>query len=199
LNIQSLGYRTDIMLVKFDGKVQERQEYIVVRTPSSPSFYWGNFLLFPRPPQEGDFNRWRSLFAQEIGVPPVTNHIAFGWDTIQGEKGELASFLNAGFRLNQWVILTATRVQRPPKYSTEVVVRRLTQDWEWEGARQNQIACRDAEHDLPGYTRFVTHQIARYRAMAAAGLGFWFGAFVGDQLVGDLGIFVEAGVGRFAP
>jgi len=32
------------------------------------TFYWGNFLLFAAP--VGNFERWRSLFAEEVGVPP---------------------------------------------------------------------------------------------------------------------------------
>ena len=39
--------------------------------------------------------------------------------------------------------------------------------------------------------------MARYRKMAQAGLGAWFGAFLENQLVADLGLFFEAGVGRF--
>lgn len=33
--------------------------------------------------------------------------------------------------------------------------------------------------------------------MSEAGLGNWFGAFIGEQLVGDLGIFHENGIGRY--
>lgn len=40
-------------------------------------------------------------------------------------------------------------------------------------------------------------KMERYRAMARKGLGAWFGAFLGGQLVGDLGMFVEGDIGRF--
>jgi ribosomal protein S18 acetylase RimI-like enzyme len=33
--------------------------------------------------------------------------------------------------------------------------------------------------------------------MSEAGLGGWFGAFLGDRLVGDLGIFRDADLGRY--
>jgi predicted GNAT family acetyltransferase len=39
--------------------------------------------------------------------------------------------------------------------------------------------------------------MARYRAMAAAGLGAWFGAFIGGQLVADSGVFHHQELGRF--
>ena len=37
----------------------------------------------------------------------------------------------------------------------------------------------------------------RYRQMVQAGLGEWFGAFLGNRVAGDLGVFVQGGVGRF--
>ena len=39
--------------------------------------------------------------------------------------------------------------------------------------------------------------MAGYRAMTQAGIGEWFGAFVGQQMVGGLGIFLDEDIGRF--
>jgi len=36
-----------------------------------------------------------------------------------------------------------------------------------------------------------------YRQMSEQGDGAWFGAFFGDRVVGDLGVFVRNGLGRF--
>jgi len=195
--IQSLGYRTDLFFPRFDGEVIDRGNYTVIRTPSNPTFYWGNFLLFATPPALGDVERWRSLFAREIGVPPTVRHFAFGWDGTAGETGEIAPFLAAGFGLDETVVLTARGVQRPDKYNEEVEVRVLTEDWEWEAALMNHIACRDPEHEETGYVLYSARKMDRYRAMVRAGSGTWFGAFLGDRLAGDLGIFLEDGVGRF--
>ena len=195
--INSLGYRTDLFFPRFDGEVIHRSGYLVVRTPANPTFYWGNFLLFAAPPALGDFERWRSLFAREIGVPPMVRHFAFGWDGTAGEIGEVAPFLAAGFSLDETVVLTARGVQRPAKYDEEIDVRVLTEDWEWEAALRNHIACRDPDHEETGYVLYSARKLDRYRAMVRAGWGIWFGAFLGDRLVGDLGVFVEDGVGRF--
>jgi hypothetical protein len=50
-------------------------------------------------------------------------------------------------------------------------VRPLTEDWEWEQATQNQVACRDPGHSLAGYQLFKRDQMQRYRRMSEAGLG----------------------------
>ena len=39
--------------------------------------------------------------------------------------------------------------------------------------------------------------MAHYRQMQRAGLGGWFGAFLGNRVVADLGLFCIGGVGRF--
>jgi hypothetical protein len=38
MNIRPLGYRTDLFFPAFDGQIVDRGEYVVVRTPSNPTF-----------------------------------------------------------------------------------------------------------------------------------------------------------------
>ena len=197
MNIQSLGYCTDLFFPRFDGEVTDRGDYIVIRTTSNPTYHWGNFLLFSQPPAAGDLERWMRLFAAEIGPPNTVKHLAFGWDSTTGEMGDIQPFLDAGLRLSATVVLTTQEVNPPPKYNEEVVVRPLREDWEWESALETQIACRDPEHSLESYIPFKTRQMARCRAMAEAGRGEWFGAFLEGRVAGNLGVFVEDGVGRY--
>jgi GNAT superfamily N-acetyltransferase len=191
MHIHSLGYRTDLIFPRFDGQILDHGDHLVIRTPSNPTFYWGNFLLFADPPGEGDLDRWKALFASEVGVPPQVRHFAFGWDGIQGETGQVGPFLEAGFNLSQSVVLSAQQVNPPPKANREVVVRPLAEDWEWQQAEDNQVDCREEGHDPQGYRVFKHDQMLRYRRMSRAGLGEWFGAFLGDRLVADLGLYVD--------
>jgi predicted GNAT family acetyltransferase len=68
---------------------------------------------------------------------------------------------------------------------------------DWGQAVDNQVVCREPEFDEHGYRAYKTQQMARYRKMAASGLGDWYGAFSGRQLVADLGLFHHEGVGRY--
>jgi ribosomal protein S18 acetylase RimI-like enzyme len=197
MEVHSLGYRTDLIFPRFDGQILDRGNYLVILTPSNPVFYWGNFLLFPDPPGKGDLEKWKDIFAREIGTWPQVEHLAFGWDSLQGELGLVQPFLEAGFNLSQNVVLTARQISFPPRYAQEVLVRPLSEDWEWEQALQNQMACRDPEHSLEGYLVFKRAQMQRYHRMSQAGRGAWFSAFLGKQLVADLGVFREGRTGRF--
>ena len=81
MHVKSLGYRSDLIFPSFDGETLDRGDYLVIRSPANPNFYWGNFLLFSQPPQIGYHVKWRELFVQEIGAPPLVEHQTFGWDT----------------------------------------------------------------------------------------------------------------------
>ena len=78
MRVQSLACQTDLNLTQFDGQIIDRGHYLVVVTPSNPTYFWGNYLLFDDPPSPRDFARWQSLFATEIGNRPGIVHRAFG-------------------------------------------------------------------------------------------------------------------------
>jgi hypothetical protein len=62
----SLGWQTDLIFARFDAQVIARPDYLLVRTPHNPTFWWGNFLLFDHAPVEGEGGRWLSSFESEI-------------------------------------------------------------------------------------------------------------------------------------
>jgi GNAT superfamily N-acetyltransferase len=197
VQIKSLGYQTDLIFPAFEGEIADRGDYVVVRTPSNPNFYWGNFLLFSAPPKQGDFTRWRELFACEIGAPPQVEHQAFGWDTLEGETGFVEPFLSAGFGLNVDVVLTAG-APRPPAHMPETIVcRALESDADWQQALGLQALCREEGHDEASYLVFRERAMERYRRMSDAHRGHWYGAFLDGRIVADLGIFHQDGLGRY--
>jgi len=197
MKIQSLGYRTDLFFPTFDGQIIDRGNYLVIRTPTNPTFYWGNFLLFSQPPREGDVDVWRNLFAQEIGIPPDSEHQVFGWDSPAGEEGVIQPFIDADFRLDRNVVLTSNEPSNPTNPSRLVSIRPLKSETDWEQAVENQVVCREPEFEEDEYRDFQKKQMGRYRAMSMSGHGDWYGAFIAKRLVADLGIYHHEGVGRF--
>ncbi len=185
--LQNSGYRTDLIFPAFEGIIEDRGDYIVIRTPKNPGYYWGNYLLFRDAPAEGDLERWMALFKEEIAAHQRADHVVFGWDS--SDAGAIEQFYDAGFKGDNVVVMKAAHLDssgnRPPPYE----IRPLTTDAEWSGAIENQVLCRDMVHEESGYRRFRAKDMDRYRRMAEAGLGAWFGAFDGDRVVGDLGLF----------
>jgi len=197
VRINSLAYQTDLIFPAFDGEIIDRGDYVVVRTPSNPTFYWGNFLLFSRPPGRGDFVQWRELFASEIGLPPQVEHQAFGWDTLDGQTGFVEPFLSAGFALNVDVVLATDALRPPSRPSDSVEVRALGSEADWRQVLELQMVCREEGHDEGGYRTYRERAMERYRRMADARRGHWYGAFLDGEIVADLGIFHRDGLGRY--
>lgn len=194
-HIKSLCYQTELDILSFDALIDERDEYIRIESPSSPSFFWGNFLLFPQPPAAGDLERWRELFRREFGAERMERHVTFGWDTTSGELGDVEDFVEAGFDIERLVTLSlrdADAIVQPVNCNQQVQVRALETDDDWEQALENQVDCREDGHSEDAYRTFAIDQMARRRAMVDEGLGRWFGAFLYGDLVADCGLFVFA-------
>ena len=87
LNLRSLGMRSEFIFVDFDGVIEDRGDYLVVRTPENPTYFWGNFIVMRRPPRAGDLAAWREIFHSEIRDPRIY-HETFGWDSPEGEDAK---------------------------------------------------------------------------------------------------------------
>ena len=197
MKVHSLGYRSDLIFPAFDGEIIDRGHYLVIKTPSNPTFYWGNFLLFDSPPSESDYLKWREIFAEEIGKPPQVTHQALGWDSTQREAGIIQPFIDNGFHVEHLVVLTAERDDLIQKTSPGISIRQLHSEDDWKQSVENQVICREPIFAEEGYRVYRQGQVRRYRKMVSAGLGAWFGAFAGDQMVGDLGIFCSGELARY--
>jgi predicted GNAT family acetyltransferase len=85
----------------------------------------------------------------------------------------------------------------PTRVNREVEVRPLRTDDDWAQATESQVAVRDERHQLEPYRVFQARKMARYRTMAEAAVGAWFGAFLEGRLVADLGLYTDGTFGRF--
>lgn len=198
--LRSLSHRTDLFLTSFDGEVIDRGRYVVVRTPANPGYWWGNFLLYPEPPDADAHRTWLDDHAREL---PGIRAVLLSWDRPDGVLGEVAPFVDDGFEIDEGTVLTATAsdVVAPPRRNEEVVVAPLSSDAHWDGAVRaltNAFAPRRSG-TLDELRAFVVRQLARYRAMQSQGLGQWYGGFVRGEVAGTLGLVRVAGstIGRF--
>ena len=188
MNLRSLGYRTDLIFARFSGEITDCGSYMVVRTPSNPTFYWGNFVLFDRPPTSGDVEDWLEVFAKEI---PYAKHIAIGWDG--QEPGDAQAFVAAGLDFEETIVMTAIEVHAPPKVNLEATYRTLESEDDWAQLLELSELCNDDGYEPEGYRVFLQRKNLNRRRMGEAGLGQWFGAFLEDRLVCSMGLYSDAG------
>jgi ribosomal protein S18 acetylase RimI-like enzyme len=193
LEIASLGFRTDLIVLALGGsEIEHGDRHIVVRTPANPTFWWGNFVLFAGPVGTGDVARRLALFAEAF---PGADHVTWGIDSVDGTIGAEAELVGAGFELSRDTVLAATSI-RPPSRGVDAELRPLVGDEDWRQALELRIACLpDDEH----YTEpFVRAHLAGSRALCEQGSATWFGAFEHGTLRAALGIVADGdGLARF--
>jgi hypothetical protein len=198
---RSLGMRSELIFVNFDGVVEDRGEFLVVRTPENPTYFWGNFIYMGRPPRAGDMASWRELFRSEFTDPRIY-HETFGWDSPEGEEGEIAQFEQAGFEADRAVVLTANALNPPPHLCSGAVLRPLETDQDWKAQIDLLMTSRLSDDDKgisdERWLAFHATQSTRYRKMTVQNRGHWWGAFVDGRLACSLGVFHDGhGTGRY--
>ncbi|NIK59449.1 GNAT family N-acetyltransferase [Kribbella shirazensis] len=195
MEITSLGFRTDLLLLELGGSVfRDTGEYVVVRTPQNPGFWWGNFLLYRTPFAPGDTKLRMDDFRREF---PDAKHVAFGIDSTDGDAGAADELTAAGLEIEPNVVMTADRVVPPPRPNEQATYRFLTSDDDWEQLYEQSLACSAVTVD-DDYKEFTRRKLAAKRDVVDSGHGKWFGAFDGGRLQSSLGlIFDGTGLGRF--
>jgi GNAT superfamily N-acetyltransferase len=202
MKIDSLAFKTDLFFHRFNGIVLEFEDYLVVQTPTNPCFFWGNLLYFKKPPTLDSFKSWQTLFNKHFQKLSV-NHMTFSWDShlydldFENETDLMAHFQSEGFELEQSIVMVAEKIVVPPKIFPSLKIAPIDTETEWEMVIANQVRCRAPQFEEKAYRLFTERRMASYRLMIKQGKGEWLGAFYDEILVGDLGIFVENGVGRF--
>jgi tRNA(Arg) A34 adenosine deaminase TadA/GNAT superfamily N-acetyltransferase len=198
VDVMALGYRTDLAVRVLEGsELTEYPDCVVVRSPANPGFRWGNFLLLRRWPRAGETLDWMERFRKEF---PAADYVALGVDVpgMEGADAKAeAELRDAGFSSDVATVLTAAAVGRPRHPNLTADFRPLATDDDWRQANELAITCFPGG---PAEREFMTLRTAARRQLAGSGRGAWFGAFLGDRLVAQLGVFTTAetgGVVRF--
>jgi ribosomal protein S18 acetylase RimI-like enzyme len=197
-------WATDLDVLPLDRLVERRDGYWVIRSPSNPGHFWGNFLLFDAPPAPGDADPWEERFAAEFAD---SRHTSFGWDSLGGEMGAApAEFGDRGYRIEATCGLIAepAQITPHPRENREVEIRPLAPepgaDGElWEQVTELQVAGRDQGLESEAvYRAFSCARLSDLRALFVAGRGAWWVALAPDgELLGSCGIVVTGPRARY--
>jgi ribosomal protein S18 acetylase RimI-like enzyme len=205
---RSLVWATNIDVLPPEHTVQRRDGYLVVRSPTNPTHWWGNLLVFDEAPAANDGERWEARFAQAFADDPGVAHQTFAWDRTDDERGVAdREFIARGYdlELNLGMIASPQEIHPHPRANDGVRVSPLDprvggpDEERWEQVIDLQLAARDTEH-LPHAEahRVFTHaRQAELRAMFEAGLGAWYVALDGNVVAGSMGIVVTGGRARY--
>jgi ribosomal protein S18 acetylase RimI-like enzyme len=196
MQVTSLGYRTDIALLELGGtRVDDHGDHLVVSSPHAPTFWWGNFLLLAQVPSPETSARWLERFAAAF---PDAKHVAIGFDGIGGTAEDLAWFADHGFNTEALAVMKITTIPAPQHPNEHAKYRTLETDDDWAQSVELRLRSHDPEPDQAASRAFATARAATERRLVNGGHGAWFGAFIGERLVAQLGLLAAgAGLARF--
>ncbi|MGO4257806.1 GNAT family N-acetyltransferase [Marmoricola sp. RAF53] len=181
-----LGWLTDLAVLRAaHAEIDERADHVVVRTPSNPSYYWGNFVLALD--AADDAEHWLAVFEE---AHPDAVHRSIG---LVAEPVDPEGWAAFGFALEHDDVLSADRMPTERPLPAGYRVRELRTDADWAAS----TALRAAHY--PGQADFERDSTAMRRAMVEEGSTAWFAAYAPDGTVAaELGIVdVGNGVARY--
>ncbi|MBN2233639.1 MAG: GNAT family N-acetyltransferase [Opitutales bacterium] len=195
INLNNLGYHSDCIARKIEGEFTETDTYFVLRMPKNPTFHWGNLIVFRAEPRKYDFDAWISAFKNEFGEE--SSHIALGWET--QEIGNIDDFIQAGFSLKSQSVLVLDELEEIQISRNDLVIRKIESDADWKKVLELQIYISEGENPSKDYVDFKVRDFETYRALSENGDGNWWGVFLGEKLVGDMGLYFDNSLetGRF--
>jgi GNAT superfamily N-acetyltransferase len=169
------------------SQVSDRGDYLVIRTPHNPDYWWGNFLLLPSLPERAA--PWLETFAAEF---PAARHVTLGIDLTDATAGDALEGMRAEF----FAVLSAESPHEPQFPHRDAVFRPMAGDDDWrQSALLRAVITAGGPGDDPG---FLQARVAAERALTEAGHGWWFGAFVDGELVAQLGVVTDgSGLARY--
>lgn len=198
MEIKSLGYRTDLFLLGLGGsELHDNGEYVVIRTPANPAFWWGNYLLYRTPFGPGDVQRRLAEFREEF---PEAEHVAIGvdgTDGVVGVDGVKEEFTAQGATVDFSTVMAASTVVAPIRPNATSTYRLLSTDDDWAQLETLNLATATMKVD-DTYVEYNRRRGLADRGRVEAGHGHWFGAFDGERLQASLGLMFDgAGLARF--
>lgn len=192
MKINLLSHKTDLIISSFSGEVIDRNNYIVIKTPSEPNYFWGNYLLFPKEPEKGDYQKWINIYKSEFVNKP--SFLTFTWDS--SIEGLVEEFINNNFKLSKYWVLSTQKVNKPSKYNNNIEIRELKTENDWEQYIDVHI---NENWYLSSQSQklFLESQRESAKRIVQSGKGKRFGAFLENKLVGEAGIYYEGNLGRY--
>ena len=203
INDLSLGWQTDFILHRLDARFAEHADCVAVCTDSNPTYYWGNCLVLPEAPADGDLAHWLARFQALVAAGrPGVQHVAIGIDAPRHGR-LLPRWLAAGFHAEETAVLALQpgALHAPPRPARTDWQLRLM-DLNTESDALLDLQCLDsAPYEPAGYREFRRLQLQRHAQLTHQGLGAWFGLWCNGTLAAQCGLMRQAdhpgALGRF--
>ena len=193
MSLRSLTMRSELLTLSGISELTQHDGYVAQSTPSEPDFWMGNQLIL------SDLHRSVSdvfaLFEQHF---PNATHRSVVWDMPNAVKADIAATNDTDCTIEGFEAMTLHGVLADATLPEGLVIRPVVSEADWASA-EGLMAEIGAEEGRDPVTHgpYLKRRIAGRRAQIAKGLGQWFAAFYGDEVVAQMGMFHDQQVARY--
>jgi GNAT superfamily N-acetyltransferase len=192
--MNALEFTTDLLVQTGQYRLETHEDRYVQTTPDEPNFWFGNRVIFRT--VLDDAKAHLDQFHADL---PKARHVCISWDIPGLDRAQMAAmFDETGLTVEEADVLTLTGPLRRSAAPAGVTIRPFQTPSDWH--QSEAIAkVHHIEDGLPeaGLDTYLAGHSATRRTLIAQGLGQWFGAFKGDTLVGDMGVFHDQRLIRY--
>jgi GNAT superfamily N-acetyltransferase len=188
-----LDWATDLAVLKLTGSdVQEFEDHIVVKTPSNPNYHWGNCLLVLDHALAGQSQLWVSKFHQQF---PDADWISIALPVMPKNAEDWES---QGISLELLEVLQTNELPKSFPLPNGYQVRALEgDDWGLLSQKEIEENLISKMYEPKEYEDFITQNNQIRMSLCEKGKAAWFGAFLDNELVANLGIVVCETTARY--
>lgn len=180
------GWATDLAVHELSGaSVEDRGDHLVVRTPLSPTYHWGNCILVREADAADDPGRWLGVFREAF---PSAGWTAVG---LRRMPADAAPWSVHGVELELIEVLATSELPRETALPDGYEVRQLSgADWEQTVRLAVDENARTGSHAQESYEAFSRVRAERCRVLCEreGEIAAFFGAFGDGVLAAQLGI-----------
>jgi GNAT superfamily N-acetyltransferase len=192
----SLALQSETALWATRGSIVPRLGYWVVRTPSDPTYFYGNLLLLPEAPLAETIPLWQARFAEEFAS--TVQHTTLWWDTGELSPVAVREFNHRGFTVETTEVLRRDPGLPWPAAATplgpDIHIREISAS---ETPLLAELADRLSDRHDAVFMTFLQRR-ARWQAqLIQRGLAHFFACFADQRVVASLGIFGHDGLARY--
>jgi GNAT superfamily N-acetyltransferase len=192
--LTSLGLASDVMVLGDQSTLDEQPDRFILRSPNEPDYWFGNMVIF-----RDDSIDPEPQIAQFKADFPNARHVTLAWDVVGMQAdARLDAFKGLGFKVDHSDVLTLEAELIPSRAPDGITIRPLESDEDWQKATELQGIIGVAEGNLADeYLPYIKTRMETCRRLTQGGLGIWLGAFDGETLAGDLGIYADQRTARY--
>ncbi len=201
MKINSQCHRTDLFFEEYSGEIIEQENFVIIRTPKKPDYYWGNYLIFSKPPRLSDVDLWTKQFDDIFKSMRGNEHRSLSWDVNSLkpplEPDIIKAFEAAGYGYTSNISHKLDDLTLVHQMNEDIFIRPIATEQDWEDVMDIQFLCWVKDFDPVSFRQFKEWQITRWKELVELGKGTWFGAYKSDRQVGNAGVFWSDNFARY--